>query len=116
MVKVNKLEDVRAHSLAFDIMLFLSNLVLLQSDIAMGLTGTLSHLCKMNYITRYIVYNFRVKEPTPSCKLVHLGNKGGEQSVWGKARRKADTMHPRLHISMAEPHPRPSITSGARRA
>jgi hypothetical protein len=51
---VNKLEDVRVHFLAFDIMLFLSNLVLLQSDIVMILTGTLSHLCKMNNIARYI--------------------------------------------------------------
>lgn len=50
---MNKVDDFRAHFLALDrIILLLSGLALLQRDIAMSLTSTLSHLCEMNSITR----------------------------------------------------------------
>jgi len=47
--------------LASEIGLLLSSLVSLQCGIVMVVTGTLSHLCKMNDVTRYIILGFGFK-------------------------------------------------------
>jgi hypothetical protein len=61
--RVNKLEDVDARFLAFEIMLFLLNLVSLQYHIIVVLTSALGHLRKMNNITRYIIYDLGATPP-----------------------------------------------------
>ena len=73
---MNKLKRVRARLFTSEILLFLSNLVLLQREIVMVLTSTLSHLRKMNNIAGYITHDFRVKKPVTGCKLVHLLGEG----------------------------------------
>ena len=58
MKRVNKVEDFRVRLLALNIVMLASSLVSFQRGVVMDLTSTLSHLCEMNYIARYIICRF----------------------------------------------------------
>jgi len=66
-----------------------SRLVLFQCGVVMVLTGTLSHLCKVNDIARYIIFGFGAEKPMTGRKFVHL-EEGDNQRITLEVSEKKD--------------------------
>jgi len=86
------METFRARPPTFEIGSLPSSLVSLQRGVAMILTSALGHLCKMNDITRYIIFGFRAEEPMTGRKFVHL-EEGDSQQIVSEVSEKKDRYH-----------------------
>ena len=80
MRRVSKVGGFRVRFLTFEAILLFSDLVLLQCNITVVLTSTLSHLRKVNDITRYIPFGFGLKQAMTGRKFVHLEEGDSQQS------------------------------------